>query len=348
MIHLGYDFHLLNYLNLCYSKTTMKKNFILRIKDKNAGPLDINEVLELLKKQEINSSTMYFNTEKRIWKMVGENEEFSQFLPTKPDVYVLTKKFYLFKHDKVVGPYNRDQILEKILKQDLSFFDYLFTDYFSEWRRIVDISDFDSYRHYKGAEAKEKNDNEDDPNKVQWYLENKEKFPKHYYFTEIVHMLETDLISFEDKIRSSNMSEPKPIKEIDIFALDNLIKIKMGGQSEQISDHGHPLRKHPRCAFYAPAIIKIKGKEMHGVCSLLSIGGCFVELRPMPTNIKMSDELELKIIPGGTPIELECRASVRSVLERGVKGIGLSFIDLEEKKVESIKKYVDKYINKAI
>lgn len=324
----------------------MNKNFVLRIKDKNLGPLDTNEVLELLKKQEINSSTMYFNTEKRIWKMIGENEEFSAFLPTKPDVYVLTKKFYLYKNSKVVGPYNRDQILEKILKQELSFFDYLFTDYFSEWRRIVDIADFDSYRHYKGPESKNKAD-EDDPNKVHWYLENKEKFPKHYYFTEIVHMLEADLISFEDRIRSSNMSEAKPIKDIEIFAIDNLIKIKMGGQEQISTDNGHPLRKHPRCAFYAPAIIKFRGKEMHGVCSLLSIGGCFVELRPMPQNIKVNDELELKIIPGGTPIELECKASVRSVLERGVKGVGVSFIDLDEKKVESIKKYVDKYLNKA-
>lgn len=58
------------------------------------------------------------------------------------------------------------------------------------------------------------------------------------------------------------------------------------------------------------------------------------------------ENIRVKILPGDIPLTFEVKAIIRVVVNKGTKGIGVSFIDLPSKKVEIINNYIQQFFAK--
>ncbi|MBF0301224.1 MAG: PilZ domain-containing protein [Oligoflexia bacterium] len=172
-----------------------------------------------------------------------------------------------------------------------------------------------------------------------WVINKGEKHLGPFCYLEVLKMLQKNVISKETHIKKKNSNEWKKIEEIYEYNTDIIRKI--------VTDKGKIVekifvpRKHKRTSYLGPAAISYKGKIYRGTCSSISEGGCFIEMRP--SDFELGDEIHLKIMPGTVPLTVEGTGKVVSINERGPKGIGIKFTNLDSEQIEEVRKIVERY-----
>ena len=101
-------------------------------------------------------------------------------------------------------------------------------------------------------------------------------------------------------------------------------------------------RQFPRAPFSAPVILKFNNQTHVGNCSVIGEGGCFVEMKN--ENIKEDNLVELQIISDVIHMEIIAKGQITSIVNSFPRGFGIKFLDLDEKYVKEINKFLERYI----
>lgn len=370
----------------------------MHIGGKNYGPLSTKDISAFLKKKEMSISNFVFKIKEKAWFMIGDLDEFSEYLPKRPLIPVEPFNIYLILENKIVGPFTKSVILKKLKDNEINFFNFIYVEGQKDWVRIKESSSFNSEINLPPSivpnfpvnpPGKIKNQTEEPKedllqiaespgqgnnlaneileeqkkdllpiekrkkgpglnncfeigNEPIWIIEKGDENLGPFRYLEILKMIQRNVITKNNKIKKTDDAGWNKVS--DHFEFNTkLIKqiVTEGGEKvEKI----FLTRQHKRSSYLAPAKIQAKGKIYSGMCSSISVGGCFIEIRP--DEFELNKEVIIKIMSGSIPTIIESKGIVISINERNPRGVGFRFLGLGLDEATEIQKFINKHADK--
>jgi hypothetical protein len=179
----------------------------------------------------------------------------------------MSDAFHIHHFGEQLGPWSKEQVIDKIKAKEIHITDYIFDDEFNEWVLICESTHFsDFFKSYNnelssnnsksssvegGAVRIQNSSNQQssdqnsgsDKNSVQefldpqvpeqaWYiLKNENKFGP-YSYLNLVKMLQGKQLMEYDFIYKDGMSKWKTVSEVEEFSADKIRELKNSGQLE--------------------------------------------------------------------------------------------------------------------
>lgn len=161
-----------------------------------------------------------------------------------------------------------------------------------------------------------------------------------YDFTEIYKMKINGELDKNVKVKKgTEFYKPKS----EIFELS--VPVSTHGSGENI--RYFIKRSSMRVPFYELVTFEINGEEHRGYCTSLSLGGIFIELNQLSSDLVVDKKGRILFSAGALDNPFQCVAQVKNISESRPRGIGLMFVDLPELAKDDITFYINNYLNKT-
>ncbi len=323
------------------------KKFYALLKKKLVGPLSVQDIEFLLQRDQINSLTPIFDSIKNLWLPFLNWSKFGKMLDSNLNINL--ESYLVISHGKFLGPVSKQEILEKLEAEKFSPFDLFISLEEIKWMILKEFIS-PQMKEIKSSDYVKDQDQKKD--KDIWWIKKNDENLGPFHYEEILKMIQKNIIIQDTKLRKNQDEKWKMLADTKEFLpkfVKNLLKETKSISSSSKSNSLHNIkdeifqkRRHKRAAIVGKAQIILNGHKYIGICSSLSIGGCFIEIRtPL---LELKTEVNLKIQTIDDQIFLNVKAQVISRNIKVPKGLGFSFIDLDEISIKKIQEYVVKII----
>jgi len=246
-------------------------------------------------------------------------------------------------NEKYHGPFTTEEVASLLRKKKITTNDYI---YDTQLCCIFFIGDLKIFEKFLPISP----ENSNKLNNAGILIFQNEEITGPYTHEEVVDLIECHQISVFDFYNTYSNEEIKweRIKNGKLFQAHlpkppEKAPENNNRSSKELSLSHNIIRKYPRTPYSARTTLEFNQKKINGTCTMLAIGGCYVETKVI--DFKIGDEIDIKISPDIVPLNIHSKGRITSITKENVKGIGIQFIDLDEDTKSEINNFVTKYVN---
>lgn len=180
-------------------------------------------------------------------------------------------------------------------------------------------------------------------NEPMWFIKRAGEQKGPYRFSDVLEWVEKGYLDYKTLMKKANEKTFSRMEKI--YEFNTKIFTKMDKEGDTLKKRYFIKRTDFRAPFYEVAKLDLKGEEIRGHCTSLSVGGCFIEFSDMPENMDINSVLSCHISADYLSTPIDVQMIVRNLSSQKPYGIGCEFLDLSNEEKDTIEEFVDSYLH---
>ena len=361
-------------------------NLVVRINGKDFGPMDIDQLSQLVIAGDVYASDYIFLEDYDEWAMVCELENFSNLIPEEPSFKVEQPYIYLYEYGEQTGPFTKGQIIRRVQTGRLTPYDLICFRGEENWRRVRSIPSLLSYfpappkvnpasslasvkeLQGKGEEVRSSGVvfNQSPSDKVELHPQ-VEQLMSHFDRVEVPkekswlirksnkHFGPYTFMEIMNMIEKGAVNKDSEVGRVGKDTFDRLgdiedFKVEIVKEKVSVGDREvtryFVRRKYPRVPFFSLAQLESELGSEPGYVTNLSEGGVYVET-PLSRKLKVGSRVKINLLPGVLERVVEASSEVVGVINDRPPGVCLKFTSVEDGHMEVLREYIERAVGKG-